>query len=375
MPSIPTTTAAPAAADIFQIRAGAGVEHDDNVLRVPNGASDTILFGSVGLRADRRYGLQRIRADIEATYYNYKDFSELDYHSINYNLAWDWSFTPKVHGVVSADRKEYRETFLDTTTGVNRTGLRTERIELAEGVYELGAAWRLLAGVSQTRSHSSQPGSWDGSPEVQSFHIGAGYELGSGTSLTGRLRRGDGKYTDTTVFVASGDFHETEADVLLKWPATAKTAVEARLGYLDREHDGAPQRDFSGPVGSATVSWDITGKTRLLGGLSHYLSSTGNATGGSIQSDQFWVGPVWKPSIQTAVKLRYEHTSRDWHDVPAATLDAGRNETTQNLMVGFDWEPRPSIAVSTSLRREKLKSNVYAGYTANVFGVAARVFF
>jgi exopolysaccharide biosynthesis operon protein EpsL len=376
-PEIPSTPRAPgASANIFQILVGAGVEYDDNVLRDTSDISDTILFGSVGLRADKAYGLQRFRADIEATAYKYNDVSELDYNTFNYNLAWDWSFTPRVHGTISADQKEYRETFLDTSTGLNRTGLRTERVELAEGVYELGAAWRVLAGIAQTSSKSDQPNSWDGSPEVQSVHLGVGYELATGTSLTARLRRGDGEYRDTFALVPAGrEFDETETDVLLRWPVTAKTAVEGRLGYLDREHSSAPQRDFSGVVGNATVSWDVTGKTRVLAGFSHYLSSTGLAVGGSIESDQLWLGPVWKPTIQTAVKLRYEYTSRDWRDVPAVSPDNGREETTQNLMIGFDWEPRPAIAVSTSLRRERLKSNVYSGYRANVFGVAARVYF
>jgi exopolysaccharide biosynthesis operon protein EpsL len=373
---IPTTPRAPGtSANIFQFRVGAGVEYDDNVLREANEISDTVVFGSVGLRADKAYGLQRFRADLDWTSYKYNDVSELDYHTFNYNLAWDWSVTPRVHGVVSSDRKEYRETFLDSTTGLNRTGVRTERVELAEGVYELGAAWRVLAGIAQTSSKSTEPGSWDGSPEVQSVHLGVGYELGTGTSLTARLRRGDGEYRDTSAGAATGEFDETETDVLLKWPVTAKTAVEGRLGYFDREHPGAPQRDFSGLIGNATVSWDITGKTRFLGGFSHYLTSTGLATGGSIESDQFWFGPIWKPTVQTAVKLRYEYTSRDWQDVPAGSLDIGRNDKYQNLMIGFDWEPRPSIAVSTSIRREKLKSNVFSGYNANVFGVAARVYF
>ena len=44
-------------------------------------------------------------------------------------------------------------------------------------------------------------------------------------------------------------------------------------------------------------------------------------------------------------------------------------------MLGVDWEPRPGIAVSTYVRRERQKSNVYSGYTANNFGLAARVYF
>ena len=376
MPGLPPTSPPPRTpSDIFQLRAGVAVEHDSNVLRQPTAVSDTIGVLSVGLKADKRYGLQRFRGDIELNGYRYKDQSALDYNTLNYLAAWDWSFTPRLHGVISADRKQYRETFLDTATGINRVGRRTERTELAEGIYELGAAWRLLAGAAHTSSKSSQPGSWDASPEVNSAHVGVGYELASGTSLTGRLRRGDGEYQDLSAAAASGDFKETETDVLLKWPVSAKTAIEARVGHFDREHPGAPQRDFSGMVGNATVSWEVTGKTRVLAGMSRYLSATGLAAGGHVESDQVWLGPVWKPTFHTAVKLRYERTSRDWREVPLASPDAGRHEVIENVSAGFDWEPRPAIALSTSVRRERLKSNIYSGYRATIFGVAAKVYF
>jgi Uncharacterized protein conserved in bacteria (DUF2320). len=363
-------------ANAFQLRAGVGVEHDTNVLRQPTAVSDTIVNASVGLKFDRRYSLQRLRADIEASTYRYQDQSSLNYSTLNYSAGWDWSITPRLHGVISADRKQFRETTADVLSGINRVGRRTERNELAEGIYELGAAWRVLAGVSHTSAKSTEPNTFDASPTVRSAHVGVGYELGSGTSLTARLRRGDGHYTDPSVGAATGDFHENEAALLLKWPVTAKTAVEARLGHLDRTHDSAPQRDFSGFVGDATVNWEITGKTRLLASVARDLSATGLATGGHVRSNRAWVQPVWKPTVHTAVNLRYEHISRTWSDVPAGSLDQGRHETIRNALIGFDWEPRPSLLVSTSIRSERLKSNLFfSGYRATIYGIAAKVYF
>jgi exopolysaccharide biosynthesis operon protein EpsL len=363
-------------ANAFQLRAGVGVEHDSNVLRQPSAVSDTIANASVGLKFDRRYSLQRLRADIEASTYRYQDQSSLNYSTINYSAGWDWSITPRLHGVVSADRKQFRETTADVLTGVNRVGRRTERNELAEGTYELGAAWRVLAGVSHTSAKSTEPNTFDASPTVRSAHVGVGYELGSGTSLTARVRRGNGHYTDPSVGAATGDFHENEADLLLKWPVTGKTYVEARLGHLDRTHDNVPQRDFSGFIGDATVNWEITGKTRLLASVARDLSATGLSVGGHVVSNRAWVQPVWKPTAHTAVNLRYEHISRNWRDVPAGSPDLGRHETINNALIGFDWEPRPSLLVSTSVRNERLKSNLFfSGYRATVYGIAAKVYF
>jgi hypothetical protein len=234
----------------------------------------------------------------------------------------------------------------------------------------------VLAGVWHTSSKSTEPNSWDASPTVRSAYVGAGYELGSGASLTARLRRGNGEYTDTSAGAATGDFRENEADLLLKWPVTAKTSVEAAIGHLDRTHSGAPQRDFSGLVGSASVNWEVTGKTRVMAGLAHDLTATGLATGGHVEHNRFWVGPTWKPTVHTAVNLRYDHVTRSWRDVPAGSPDQGRRETTRTAMIGFDWEPRPSIVVSTYLRNERLKSNLsFSGYRATIYGVTGKVYF
>ena len=381
-PAVMAQPAAPESTDAFQLRAGLGVEHDSNVLRQPTGDSDTVATASLGLKFDRRYSLQRFRADVEASTYRYQDHSDLSYSTLNYNAAWDWSFTPRLHGTVSADRKQYRDTTSNTLTGVNVVGRRTERTELAEGIYELGAAWRALAGVSHTAAKSTQPNSWDASPTVRSAYLGAGYELPSGASITGRFRHGNGEYTSlTTGGAGTGGvgFHENEADVLVKWPVTAKTSLEGRVGRLERTHPGAPQRDFSGFVGDATVNWEITGKTRLLAQVAHDLSASGfdlSGSGGHVASNRFFVQPTWNATVQTAVHLRYQYVRRSWEDVPAGSPDVGRHENVQSVGLGVDWAPRPKITVSASVRNERQKSNLdFGNYHATIYGVAGKFYF
>ena len=360
----------------FQLRAMGAVEHESNPLRLTaGGQSDTILVAGVGLKLDRRYGLQRFRADVEANTYKYNTQSELDYSTVNYALAWDWSFTPRFHGVVSADQRQFQEVSTDPVTFANNVGRRTEMAQGVEGIYDLGAAWRLLGGIAHTEAKSTQPASWDGSPSVTSGRVGAGYEWASGTSLYATYRKGDGTYKDPTPGAIAGDFRERETQVHLKWPVTGKTSVDARIGHLARDHEFGGPSDFSGVVGSAAVIWDVTGKTRVVGGFIRDLSASGFATGGAVQSDRFYVGPVWRATAQVAVNARYEHVERDWKDVPAGSPELGRNETSQILSAGVEWEPRRWVAVSGYARSEKQKSNLNAGYRNNTIGAAAKFYF
>ena len=87
--------------NLLQFRASAGVEHDSNVLQAPaNEQSDDIGVLSVGVKAERNYGLQHFRADAEVAAYRYRNLSNLNYSTVNYAAAWDWRFTQALHGVL-----------------------------------------------------------------------------------------------------------------------------------------------------------------------------------------------------------------------------------------------------------------------------------
>jgi exopolysaccharide biosynthesis operon protein EpsL len=360
-----------------------GVEHDSNVLRVPSGSnpqSDTAWTAGIGLKYNKRFGLQRVRADIEADRWRYQHHSDLNFNTVNYALAWDWSVTPRFHGTVSADRRQFREVTTDPTGATNLIGRRTERNELAEGVFEIDGPWRALTGVSHYRTESTRPGSWDASPDIRYAQVGVGYEASSGSSVTARVKRGDGDYHDPTFagFAAlDTDFRETAEELAFRWAYTGKTTVDGRVGHLKREHSGAPQLDFAGAVGGVNVSWDITGKTRLVGGWLHDLTATGLPTGGHVTSDRFFLAPVWHATAKTSFNLRYDHTKRDWKNIsPLAPFDAGRSETVKSLQAGVDWQALRTIGLSGYARQERLHSNLAnASYRATVYGILAKANF
>jgi exopolysaccharide biosynthesis operon protein EpsL len=363
--------------NLLQFRASAGVEHDSNVLQSSaNEQSDDIGVLSVGVKAERNYGLQHFRADAEVAAYRYRNLSNLNFSTVTYAAAWDWRFTPALHGVLSADRRQYRDSSLALVGGLSEIGRRTERSEVLEGIYDIDGAWRALAGVSRTSSSTTVPISWDASPTVHSAVVGGGYEFASGSSLFARFRRGDGKYTAPASPASPTDFRENEAEVLLKWPLSGKTSLEATLGHLQRTHPNAPASDFSGPFGSATVRWEATGKTSVVAGAMRYLTSSGLDDGGHIESNRFFIGPVWKATARTSVNLRYDRIARDWRDIAPGSGQNGRRDIIQSTSIGVDWEPLRPVTLSASLRGDKVSSNlVGASYRNTALTVAAKVTF
>lgn len=354
-----------------------GLEHDSNVLRQTSGGpSDTAWTAGVGLKYNKQFSLQRVRADVEWDTWRYNSHSELNFSTLNYNLAWDWSFTPRLHGTVSADRRQYREVVTDITVPaapVNRIGKRTERNELAEGAFEVGSGIQALAGVSHYRAESNLPYSWDGEPDITYWQAGVGYQAPSGSSAALRYKHGDGKYNDTTFagFASlNSDFKEQEVELAGRWSYSGKTTVDGRISHVKRSHDAAPQLDFSGMRGALNVNWAVTGKTRLNAGWTHDISATGLSTGGHVDSDRFYIAPTWQATAKTSFSARYDYTRREWKDV-TGTTDFGRTERIQALQAGVDWQALRTILVSGYIRREKLNSSLNAGYTANVYGLKA----
>ncbi len=359
------------AGPVLALHAAAAIERDSNILRAPDAVSDEIGILSAGLRLDKRYSLQRLTLQAQAQRYRFNDFSNLDYSTLTYEGAWNFQVTPHLRGVLSAERQQYR----DITNGVASGGvnLRTERHERAEVTLLGRGGWRTLAGLAHDRSTSDDPRSLESSPRVSSLSIGGGYETAAGTLLTAQVRRGEGDYGGAARGI---DFRETEPSVTLRWPATAKTTLEARLGYLDRAHDQEAVRDFKGFVGTSTLRWDFSPRTRVEAGLTRDLGSYEFSGGGQIRGWRLFIAPAWKPSEKTALRLRHAMERREWRVVSPASPDLGRKDRNRWDTLALEWLPRRFLELSASARQERRHANLAGlGFRAHIVTLGARLNF
>ncbi|MEJ7931952.1 XrtB/PEP-CTERM-associated polysaccharide biosynthesis outer membrane protein EpsL [Ramlibacter sp. AN1015] len=355
--------------DTLQFRVGAALERDSNVLRAPDGPSDTVGILTAGARYDKQFSLQRVVLDAEVATHRHQDFSSLNYNTLNYNAAWNFAITPRFRGVLSATQNEYRDVSV-ATTGVSESNVRTERIQLIEGTYAPGGGFLAQAGLSHSSSEAEVARTLESSPSVRSLRLGTGYETARGSSVILQYRRGDGEYDNLAT-----DFKENELSVIARWPVTAKTTLDGSIGYLERDHDGNPAFDFDGLVANVGVNWEITGKTSLNAGIERNLGSYEVASGGYVRSVRTFIQPIWRATAKTAVRLRYQREDRTWVTTAAAP-DFNRSDDVNAFGVFVDWEPVRRVVVSGAIRTERRDSSIDAfDYRATIVGVGARYTF
>jgi exopolysaccharide biosynthesis operon protein EpsL len=360
-------------ADTLVWRAGVQWARDDNVFKEASGSAkaDNIAVTTAGVRINKPWSLQRLELDASLDDLRYQNYSALNFTALNYNGAFRWAFTPRLRGNLVGERREYIDLFSDVSNG--RVNRRTEQNHGLDAEYEIGAAWRALAGVFERRVTQSLEG-LEPDATVRGGEVGARYDFRSGNSLGYRLRQGQGEYSDALTAISG--FTDQQHELDLQWRATGQVRVGGRLGWLQRDHDQQPVRDFSGWTGRLQAHWQLTGKTSVAGGLIRELAPYQVTDASYYEGYRLFIAPEWKPTAKTAVRLRLDHGTRNYKGSPVPTALPQREDRLSIAALALEWEPIRALRLMASVQRDERNSNRSgADYRANVYSIAAQASF
>ena len=354
--------------DTLQFRAGQSWQYDSNIFRLDDTASNQAVLGSpdrsdqvavttIGAKIDKRYGLQRFEFDVNANRSIYKNFSRLDFTSVNYSAAWRWSVTPFLYGNITTEQREYTDTTSDVQS-LGQLNRRTDRSTLLDAEYAIDGPWRVLAGVFERNEKNSRPLVFESDSKIRGVEVGARYVFASDATFAYRLKQGRGEYPGRVLSSSfASEFKDREHELKMSWPITGKTTLQSRLSYLDRNHDGLAARDFSGFTGQVDSTWQITGKTGVTGGVVRELGSYQTNTASYYADNRIFIVPTWKPTEKTAVKFRYDHGRRSYKGPLAGFVATDRRDTTDVSSLAFEWDVIRAVKLSTSVFTDRRRSN------------------
>ena len=374
-------------ADDLKFRASAGVIHDSNLFRLPEGANTQALIGkssaaetisvkTLGLNYNKAYSLQRVELDVSVNDYSYKNFSYLDFTAYDYKAAWRWSYTPHLYGNFTSSRGQTLNSFADFQ-GFNQRNVRVNANTRFDASYELDANWRLLGGLTRSALSNSAPLTQEPDNRTTAMDAGVRYVLASGSSAAYRFSSTDGNYTTNRPIPSAGLFDngytQTDNDVLLTWAISRDTSADFRAGYRSRKHPNYAQRDFSGMTGAANLSWAISAKTAVVAGWTRDLGTYETSISNFTLTDRFSIGPVWQVSPKATVRVSLDHETRDYRGTPLGAVAVPRRDNNRNASMSIDWQPVNYLTLNASLQNARRSSN-FAGldYKSNLISLTAQ---
>jgi exopolysaccharide biosynthesis operon protein EpsL len=377
--------------DSLNFAVGTTLRHDDNFFRQPSGSpapnagsgnssskSDTISTLYAGVRVDKLYSLQRFQLDVTATQYKYRNNDYLDFTAVDYRGAWLWSVSPRLTGILSADKTSELTSYADlqNTTVKNRRTVENQRFTAD---WWVDGGWHLIGGGYRQRSKGNNNElSAFGDYEESTGELGVRYVAANENSIAAIIRETDGEYLDSTLNAVSlldTHYRQSESQVRGILRLTGNSLLDGRIGFVDRTYDHFSQRNYSGIVGELNYRWTPTGKLRLAMTGGRNLVAYQESNNSYYASQYVNLTPEWLVTEKTTIRLGLGVAQNDYRGavVPVTTM---REDTVRTFQVGANWRPTPTITVDGYLTHEQRSSNLPSGdYDANVAGVSASLLF
>jgi exopolysaccharide biosynthesis operon protein EpsL len=350
-------------ADTFTLNAAYSRQTDSNLFRLPADANVNALIGkssaaeqigitSVGFNLNKAYSLQRFELDLNLVDNQYQNFSYLSFTAHNYNAAWRWSVTPRLHGNLTTGQRETLNSFTDYR-GFKQRNQRTSTNTRLDAAYELDGNWQVLAGVAKSNQTNQQALVGESDYNTTSSDLGLRFAYASGSALSYVLKKSNGTNANrvlSTAGLSGDDFNQVDHELKLQWVASGKSVANFSAARINRTHPNQARRDYSGLTTAANLNWRLTGKTTLTAGWVRELSSFQSEYSNYTQTDRFSVGPVWQLSPKAAVRLHHEVAQRKDLGSPGGVSATQRSDTTRDTRLSFDWQPHQRLTLSAALQ-------------------------
>ncbi|WPB57920.1 XrtB/PEP-CTERM-associated polysaccharide biosynthesis outer membrane protein EpsL [Xylophilus sp. GOD-11R] len=376
--------------DALQLSASYSISHTDNLFLLSksrdaqaligrSSAAETIHATTAGLNFDKDYGLQNVKLNVNAVNYDYKNFGYLGFTALNYTGTFGWSLTPRFRGSVFADRQENLSGFNDfrNYTVRNKRIATTTR---AQGLYELDGTWQVIGSVYRQEVKNSATIIEQRAFSTDSVDAGLKKVFPSGSEIVYTIRRGSGDYSDasfaTQLFLPSS-YTETENQLNVRWFLSAKTLLNARVSYLQKNFGNYDFRDYSGLNASSTLFWSVSPRVDLAITLSRQIADYQTVYSSYVESDRIAFAPSWQIKEKLKLIFNQEFSHRNFKGAtPVGATNVQRSDHLNLTRLSIEWEPREKMQLSAWFQRNNRSTN-FTGFdfNARTIGLLAQISF
>jgi len=356
--------------DLINVYAGRSETWDNNLFRLPENVDPFPLTGGheraerisdtyAGIQADKPLGLQKFHLDATYSSYKYQHYKNLDATTRDYNAAWKWALTPQLTGTLSGEKNQSVTDFLTYQLYTKPNVVTTDHRYFFADWAPLGN-WHLVGTLSNGSSRNSeQQYSQVASSQYRTEEGGVKYVYPSGTSMAVLYRKTFGDYLnrvpDAFTQIDSG-YRQYDKEIVIEWPITGKSRIDARMGYEKRKHDNFVSRDYAGRTGRLAYTTEITGKIFVTASGDRSYHSYQDTYSSYNISDVESIQAKWMTSTKLGFVVRLDSTRTNYYGEIVAS--APRNDRVNTSNLEFDWTPVKEISLIGKTARQRRKSTL-----------------
>lgn len=375
--------------EYVKLRASSSMRAEDNLFRLPDGAtsttpagersrSDSIRTDNIGASFELPISRQLLLLSYDINRSRYTKFSNLDFEGDDKRAILRWELGRLARGDAGFTQSTTQSDFADTLG--RRTNLRTTTQQFINYSYPFHAWWQFNGGVSQTESTNSDPVNRVSDSDTDGANLELRYSPGSGNFIGMRANRSVASFPNPAVIAGvpldNGYTQNTLALVGGYIPGGA-TSLQFTLGQSRRLPNGGLRDVTTGRTGSFAASWLPTGRTSVNLAASREFAPAENITTSGSVSNSVQLGIGWNATGKINLRGDLGYQKRDYSLTPLSALQLPqRADTTTSTGLTLSYAAHNRLALSVSVRQEQRTSTLPGSdYTSGIVSATAQLDF
>lgn len=343
----------------------------------PAPQSDNVNRYEIGTHIDFQLSRQRFTGLFSLSDTQHKRFTERNADGNAHRLRWDAelgkTITARIEGFSISDQAPIQ-------TGLVAVNKRDQEGTSASLTWKFHANYAVLSQYANTETRFI--GVEDGNDAAlaglnrddETSYIGLAYLPSTGSSTALLFKKANGVFPTRQIVApgqtVSNDFDQSETELLTKWNYSELTALTLSLSSVDRQHEEAKSRDYSGTNYRLEVFYQPTVKTNFNVVWGKQIVGISDATNSDALARQLSIAMNMELTSKVSFQLAYSPQELQFDGTDGFNT-APRTESLKEGRAGLEFQLDPKVTLGANLRKRSRDSTLnntdYSAHSMNIF--------
>jgi hypothetical protein len=281
----------------------------------------------------------------------------------------NWHVGTHVEGNLGATYVESLTPFSDLRATTERN-LRTQKRTFADGVWRFHPSWQVRGGVTYDQLNYALASQRGFNRDLNTEVVGIDYLSATKSSIGIQAGHSSAAYVSS-----ANNYSQNEFKGKIDWYATGKTRLQFLGGWVERKHDLAPQRDYSGTNARVVATHALTGQVRLTANVYREIGSIDDLLNTYSLNNGVNLEAAWEISAKSRLAAQLLNERRNYapNSFSANPLVADREDTYRRMSLIGNYMPTRKWSIMLIAYRDQQSSNqTFGNYRATGLSLNTR---